>query len=50
MESEQSQKVILFLLKEETKNENYEETREDVDIKRIAKNRIAYLQSDIMTD
>ena len=29
---------------------NKEETREDIDIKRIAKNHIAYLQLDTMTN
>ena len=31
---------------EETKEEKYGETREDIDIKRLAKNRIIYLQSE----
>ena len=35
--------------KEETREEYHGESREDIDINRIAKNRIVYLQSDTMT-
>ena len=42
--------TLLGSYKEETREENYGETREDIESKRIAKNRIAYLQSETRTD
>ena len=54
-----TEKQSLKLIKKKLENRSYggtklknikEETREDIDITRLAKNRIGYLHSDAMTD